>query len=388
MTIIIRDTMTAADGTRLSARPADTGQTWIEQAGTWTIDGNKVHIGPMENHTFAITDVGVINFKATVECDLTSIAWDGGIGVRFGAGGADLASGHFFLLIFEGFMPSPYFIDHVILYECNGGTFTARGDSGPTSYGGGMHKIGIELDGDNIICSVDDVNLFSYNSSVNNTNTKVALNSYRDADFELVTLDNFEVDDGNVSGSLTKTLGPVTSSSTTTVNVSASLSKALGALAVSASGAVGVDASLVKTLGSLTVASAATGSVAVDLNVTLGALTITAAGVLAIQAQLNAGLSPVVLSAAVDVTEEGTVARLDATLGLLTLQSRVSAVSRAGISAHRCPTVSRERVNIQLAVRSNLYTSPTRINVQTAVRSNVYVSNARVNVQSPYFCTN
>lgn len=113
--------------------------------------------------------------------------------------------------------------------------------------------------------------------------------SVGDYDSGTVTFDNFTAQDlgaAAITGTLSATLGAVTSSSAGAVAIVGSLSATLGALSLSAAGSLestAIEGALSATLGAVTLSSA--GAVAVDgaLSATLGAVTSSAAGALAIE---------------------------------------------------------------------------------------------------------
>lgn len=104
---------------------------------------------------------------------------------------------------------------------------------------------------------------------------------------------------GGISGTLTATLGALTSSATGTVAIKGTLTKTLGTLTTSATGAVAVKADLAKTLGALTLVAEAsiTSGRTGTLTQTLGSLTSSATGTVALTGTLGSTLGALTLAA-------------------------------------------------------------------------------------------
>lgn len=101
------------------------------------------------------------------------------------------------------------------------------------------------------------------------------------------------------TGTLSVTLGALTSSATGTVAIAGALSKTLGTLTSSATGTVALTGALSQTLGALTLAAdgTVTSGRSGTLTATLGALTVSATGTVDIAATLGVTLGDLTLSA-------------------------------------------------------------------------------------------
>ena len=134
------------------------------------------------------------------------------------------------------------------------------------------------------------------------------------------------------TGSLSATLGALTSSATGTVLISGTASKTLGTLTSSATGTVALNGTLSKTLGALTLASegSAPGAITGELTKTLGALTSSATGTVAITGAVSKTLGTLSLSAA-GFSGGAISGELTATLGGLAL----SAQGGSGLTGRR-----------------------------------------------------
>lgn len=133
-----------------------------------------------------------------------------------------------------------------------------------------------------------------------------------------------------LSASLSATLGAVALSATggADAGISGSLSATLGAAALSSAGALAVSGSLGSSLGAATLSSAGQLALSGSVSATLGTLTLSATGQLAISASLSATLSPATLSAFGGAPGAGAGA-VTATLGTLTLSAAGGELWRA-----------------------------------------------------------
>lgn len=158
---------------------------------------------------------------------------------------------------------------------------------------------------------------------------------------------------GGATGTLSATLGALTSAATGTVQVRGASTQTLGALTSASSGTVAVVGSSSNTLGALTSTSAGTVAVVGTASNTLGALTLSSAGTTATGpvGTLSATLGSLTSSAAGTVQVRGTSTQtlgeltsasagavrvagsLSATLGALTLAGGNLNASTGGLSA-------------------------------------------------------
>jgi hypothetical protein len=67
---VMKDTFTGADGTNITSRPTDTGQSWSSKSGTWTIAGNRARA---DGSGVVMLDSVVSSPNYDVEGDLTFV---------------------------------------------------------------------------------------------------------------------------------------------------------------------------------------------------------------------------------------------------------------------------------------------------------------------------
>jgi hypothetical protein len=187
--------------------------------------------------------------------------------------------------------------DGCYLEKYNGGAYTAL--AGPGTVFAVNDVIEISVSGTSIVGKVNGTTRLTATDSAL-TSGAAGICAYGNS---TSAIDNWSGDNlaaAGIDGTLSKTLGALTSTATGTVALAGTLSKTLGSLAITATGTIGstnIDGTLSKTLGALT--SSATGALAIagTLSKTLGALTSTATGALAIAGTASKTLGSLTVAA-------------------------------------------------------------------------------------------
>jgi hypothetical protein len=184
MATVLQDDFSDANGTNISGKALDVGGNWTVLSGTWRVQGGLAEINETSGAFRKIhADAGAADVTAQV---------DFAIPAGTGAGGLILRSTDD---INNWWVYASSFGDTIKLYEYNAGGLTERATAAHDFSAATTYEIKAELSGNNIEVFIDDVSKFSYGSaSFQNTATRFGLISYRDdADFDLVTFDNFLV---------------------------------------------------------------------------------------------------------------------------------------------------------------------------------------------------